>query len=380
MSPDAGPDVSRDGAKGPYRRGYRDLRPFAGSGGSPSVGGAADLSDNTNLWGPPPAAARAAAAAMSAARSYPHPHADPLVMAVAHHTGVTPDMVVAGCGSDDVLDSAIRALVEPGGRVAAPDPTFPMAAVFARTNGLTPIGVPLGQDWHIDVDGLLATGAPVIYVASPNNPTGVASTRQALERLIARAPGFVILDQAYVEFTGDDDATLAFLRASDRLLVIRTLSKAWGLAGLRVGYGLGASHLVAEVAKARGPYKVNVVAEQAAIAALRDDAEWVKARVDEVIENRSRLTDELRSFGLRPLPSDANFLLVPIPPAGGGADRLVAALRAQDIIVRQFTAVPGIGDAIRITIGPWPIMERLLSVVGQTLASLGTPPGIGAAP
>jgi histidinol-phosphate aminotransferase len=106
----------------------------------------------------------------------------------------------------------------------------------------------------------------------------------------------------------------------------------------------------------------------------------VKARVDEVIENRSRLTDELRSFGLRPLPSDANFLLVPIPPAGGGADRLVAALRAQDIIVRQFTAVPGIGDAIRITIGPWPIMERLLSVVGQTLASLGTPPGIGAAP
>jgi histidinol-phosphate aminotransferase len=247
-----------------------------------------------------------------------------------------------------------------------------MAAVFARTNGLTPLSVPLGRDWHIDVDGLIATGASVIYVASPNNPTGVATPRDALARLIARAPGFVILDQAYIEFTGaDDQETRDLLGSSDRLLVIRTLSKAWGLAGLRVGFGLGAPALVAEVAKARGPYKVNVVAEQAAIAALRDDAPWVKARVEEAVANRGRLAERLQSLGLRPLPSDANFLLVPVPPAGGGADRLVAALRERGIVVRQFAGLPGIGDAIRITVGPWPIMEQLLSVVEQTGQRIG---------
>jgi histidinol-phosphate aminotransferase len=334
----------------------------------------ADLSDNTNLWGPPPSTARTAAAAVSAVRGYPHPHAGALVEVLAEHVGVSPDMVVAGCGSDDVLDAAIRSLIEPGGMVAAPDPTFPMAAVFARTNGLTPLAVPLKPDWHIDVDGLIATRAPIIYVASPNNPTGVASTRQALERLVARAPGFVILDEAYVEYAGvDDGQTLDLLRASDRLLVIRTLSKAWGLAGLRVGFGLGTPGLVAEVAKARGPYKVNVVAERAAIDALRDDAGWVDARVRETIANRQRLTERLQSLGLHPLPSDANFLLVPIPGAAGGAgvgaDGVVSALRDQGIIVRLFVALPGIGDAIRITVGPWAIMEQLLVVMERALTS-----------
>ena len=364
-----GPSPGRDG--GPYRHGYRDMPPFTGSGGSTS---GADLSDNTNLWGPPPTAARAAAAAVSAARGYPHPHAGALVRVLADHVGVTPDMVVAGCGSDDVLDAAIRALVEPGGSVAASDPTFPMAAVFARTNGLTPLSVPLRSDWHIDVDGLIATGAPIIYVASPNNPTGVASTRQALERLISRAPGFVILDEAYVDFTGAGDGqTLDLLRASDRLLVIRTLSKAWGLAGLRIGFGLGTPKLVTEVAKARGPYKVNVVAEQAAIAAIRGDVEWVEARVRETVANRVRLIDRLQSLGLRPLPSDANFILLPIPSGAGavpsGADQLASALRDQGILVRQFTGLRGIGDAIRVTVGPWSIMEQLLSVVEKVQMS-----------
>jgi histidinol-phosphate aminotransferase len=367
VSADTGSDVARGRDASPYRRGYRDLSPFAGGGGSSS---GADLSDNTNLWGPPPAAARAAAAAASSTRGYPHPHAGPFAAAVAQRIGVTPDMVVAGCGSDDVLDAAIRALVEPGGTVASPDPTFPMAVVFARTNGLTPISVPLGPDWHIDVDGLLATRAQVIYVASPNNPTGVASTRHALERLITHAPGFVILDQAYIEFTGEGDGvTVDLLRASDKLLVIRTLSKAWGLAGLRVGFGVGAPSLVNEVTKARGPYKVNVVAEHAALAALRDDAEWVRARVEEVATNRERLAERLRSVGLRPLPSDANFLLVPVPAAAGGTERVVSALRGQGIIVRQFTGLAGIGDAIRITIGPWPIMEQLMSIVGKTITT-----------
>jgi histidinol-phosphate aminotransferase len=350
--------------EGQYRRDYRSVPRFSDGKGSAPV---TDLGDNTNLWGPPPAASRAIAAAVADARAYPHPHAAPLLAALAAHVGVSADMLVAGCGSDDVLDSAIRALIEPGGSVASSDPTFPMATVFARTNGLVPMQVPLKSDWQIDVEGLLATEAQLIYVASPNNPTGIATEQKDLERLIARAPGFVILDQAYVEFAGDDDGlTLDLLRANDRLLVIRTLSKAWGLAGLRVGFGIGAPDLVAEVEKARGPYKVNAVAAQAAIAAIRFDKDWVAARVRDAVQNRIRLDEAFRALGCRPLPSDANFLLIPMPAAT--AARIVAALSAQQISVRHFPALRGIGDALRITVGPWPIMERLLATIGNTLA------------
>jgi histidinol-phosphate aminotransferase len=284
---------------------------------------------------------------------------------LAEQLGVPAGMIVAGCGSDDVLDSAVRALIEPGGRVAAADPTFPMAAFFARTNGLKAVHVPLKANWHIDVDGLLATQADLIYVASPDNPTGIATKRSDLERLVAGAPGLVIIDQAYVDFVvGGDRLMQDLLEASDRLLVIRTLSKAWGLAGLRIGFGIGAPDMVAEVEKARGPYKVNAVATQTAVAAIREDREWVAHRVRDAITNRERFTKAMDDLGLPSLPSDANFVLVPMPVAT--ADRLVAALEAEDISVRRFAALRGIGDALRITIGPWPVMERVLSVVERS--------------
>ena len=205
-------------------------------------------------------------------------------------------------------------------------------------------------------------------MASPNNPTGVATPHDDLARLIVRAPGFVILDQAYVEFTGaDEQETRDFLRASDRLLIIRTLSKAWGLAGLRVGYGVGTPPLVAEVAKARGPYKVNVVAEQAAIAALVDDAGWVRARVEEAVANRRRLAERLQSLGLRRSRLTRISSLCPSPQLPAAPTDWLPHCGNRGILVRQFAGLPGIGDAIRITVGPWSIMEQLLSVVGQTV-------------
>lgn len=323
---------------------------------------ATDLSDNTNLWGVPPHAARALAGAGAAAVTrYPSLYAPELKRALADRAGVTADMIVTGCGSDDVLDSAIRAVAEPGDRVAVPDPSFGMIPIFARMNGLEPVLVPLRDGLALDADAMLATGARVIYLCSPNNPTGNLLDPRDVARVVRDAPGVVILDEAYADFAGGDLSEL--LRESDRLLLCRTMSKAYGLAGLRVGYAIGAPALVAAVEKSRGPYKVSALAERAALAALRDDEEWVRARVADAIDNRERLIVRLRARALAPLPSAANFVLVPVPDAGA----VSARMRALGVAVRPFTALPAIGDALRVSVGPWPMMQRFLEVLDRAL-------------
>src|SRR5918998_2757798 len=271
-----------------------------------------DLSDNTNLWGVPPAAARAIAEAArgAAVTRYPNLYAAELKRALGAYLGVAPEMVVTGCGSDDVLDSAVRAFGEPGDRVAVPDPSFAMIPIFARMNALEPVLVPLTGDYDADADAMLASGAKLIYLCSPNNPTGAALRPETVERVVREAPGVVIVDEAYQEFS-DRPSAVRLLAGSARLLVCRTMSKAFGIAGLRVGYAAGAPALVAEVEKSRGPYKVNALAERAALAALREDMDWVRGRAAEAVENRERLPGRPRAPGLAPVPARAE--LVPPP-------------------------------------------------------------------
>jgi histidinol-phosphate aminotransferase len=358
-------------AKLPVRDAYRDIQPYAGSGDTRA---AVDLSDNTNLWGAPPAAVRALIEGISLAPRYPTVYARERVSALARRLDVSPDMVVTGCGSDDVLDAAFRALARPGDRVAMGDPTFPMAATFARMNGLTPVAVPVKRDADLDVVGLVRARAALTYVASPNNPTGVVTPIGALAALAAESNGFVIIDAAYADFAGTYRAELTDLvRRSTNVFMVQTLSKAWGLAGLRVGYGVGDAALVREVEKARGPYKVNTLAERAAIAALESDAAWVDARVAEAVANRGRLVAELARLGLASLPSGGNFVFVPLASRTGGAPAFAAALRRADVGVRVYTGLTVIGDGVRITVGPWPLMERLLEAIRGALAHEAVP-------
>lgn len=326
---------------------------------------ATDISDNTNLWGVPPHAAQALRDADAATVSrYPSLYAAALKTALAEQAGVTADMVVTGCGSDDVLDSAIRAFTDPGERIAVPDPSFAMIPIFARMNGLEPVPVALQGGTALDADAMLATAARVIYLCSPNNPTGNCLDADEMAHVAREAPGVVIIDEAYVDFADGDARDL--LNSSDRLLICRTMSKAYGLAGLRVGYALGAPALVAEVEKSRGPYKVNALAERAALAALREDGAWVRKHVAEAVANRERLGDELRARALKPLPSAANFLLVPVPDAAGMASRL----RARGVAVRPFVDLPSIGDALRISVGPWVMMQRFLDAFDEALSEV----------
>lgn len=322
-----------------------------------------DLSDNTNLFGVPPSALAALrGSSESVITRYPALYAGDLKGAIAAYVGASPTDVVTGCGSDDVLDSAIRAFAEPGETLATPAPSFAMIPIFARMNGLRPVEVPLRPDHDIDADAMIATGARITYVCSPNNPTGTPASAGAVRRLIERARGLVIIDEAYAEFAGANWATEAPRHA--RLLVVRTMSKAFGLAGLRVGYAVGNREVVAEVEKSRGPYKVSSAAERAAVAALTDDGSWVRARIAEVIDIRARFTSELRALGLDPLPSVANFVLVPVRDAVS----IALTMRRGGVAVRPMPGLPCIGDALRISIGPWEMMDAALTRLREALS------------
>ena len=325
------------------RSAYRDVQLYANDRAPCAI----DLSDNTNLWGMPPAAAAAARAAAGVATRYPGVYARELKSAIADYLGVTPDMIVTGCGSDDVLDSAFRALAEPGDRVAHPVPTFPMAAAFARMNALVPAPVPM-TNWDVDAATMLATNARISYLCSPNNPNGRSLSRAAVEAIVFESRGYVIIDEAYAEFADRSDIDL--LARSDRLVITRTLSKAFGLAGLRVGYAVGAPTVIAEIEKSRGPYKVNRVAECAAIAALTEDRRWVAEHIALVRDNRRRFRREVVT-----LDTDANFVFVPATSAAEIARRL----REGGIAVRVFD------NGYRVTIGPWDLMRAGIDAISR---------------
>jgi len=236
-----------------------------------------------------------------------------------------------------------------------------MIPLFAAMNGLEATEVPLTNDFDIDAGLLTTAAASVTYICSPNNPTGNLVSSSALEQVVERTRGVVVVDEAYAEFASHPHATAAL--RNDRVLVVRTMSKAFGLAGLRVGYAVGTPELVAEVEKSRGPYKVNALAEEAATAALTAGLDWVREKVSEVIVNRDRFMAELLAQGLDALPSNSNFVLVRVTDAMS----VSARMRAIGVAVRPFVDLPRIGDALRISVGPWFMMSEALLALEESL-------------
>jgi histidinol-phosphate aminotransferase len=320
-----------------------------------------DLSDNTNLWGAPPSARLAVEDTdASSLTRYPAPYTRQLNTVLAGYLGVEPGMIVAGCGSDDILDSAIRAFADPGDTLAQLDPTFGMIRVFATVNGLTLAPIPLTT--ARTAEAVLETGARVIYLCSPNNPTGDVLDPATIESIVAGAAGIVIIDEAYAEFSGV--TSVGLLSKYDNLLITRTLSKAFGLAGLRIGYAAGSPEIVREVEKSRGPYKVSSIAERAAVAAVSNDRAWMREKADAVLVNREKFATRLKELGLDPKDSRANFILLPVADANAVGGRMAG----QGIAVRALTDLAGIGDALRISIGPWPMMEECLAALQSALS------------
>ena len=337
---------------------------------------AVDVSDNTNLWGMPPAARRALTEApLSASTRYPSLYGSPLREAVLRYLELhdAPALgVVTGCGSDDVIDSTMRAFGSPGDRVAFSAPSFSMIPTFARLNSLEPVSIPLTDTFDVDAERLVDLDAKITYLCTPNNPTGTVLSRGAVEYVVAHARGVVLLDEAYAEFA--PETFVHSVTRSERVIVTRTFSKAFGLAGLRVGYGVGSTEVVSMVERARGPYKVNALAERAVLAALGagDDAlGWVRAHATLAVRNREQMRAALRELGFIALPSAANFLFVPT----ARARLLASALRKRGVLVRALTGLPTAlaplaaadGAALRIGIGPWEMMQSVLDALAGSV-------------
>jgi len=331
-----------------------------------------ELGDNTSRWGAPPAAIRAMRDAADAMLcGYPEMYSRTLKDVLARYAGVDPDMIVTGNGSDDILDSTFRGVAEPGDRLAMLEPTFVMVPIFAQLHRLMVDRVPLDASYRLPVDPLLANAPRIIYLCAPNNPTGTVIPRATIEEVVSRAPGVVLVDEAYFEFAGETAASL--VREFPQLIVARTLSKAFGLAGLRVGYAIASPKMVRAIEAARGPYTVSAMSERAAAAAVELDGAWVRENVANSVAARDRLAIALRQRGLDVPPSATNFVFAPVANAGA----IAKAMRERGVSVRPFAKIPQFcaalveskGEALRITAGPDDEIDAALTAFDEARAA-----------
>ncbi|WP_028923568.1 histidinol-phosphate transaminase [Pseudonocardia acaciae] len=308
------------------------------------------LSSNETVFDPLPGVAEAMAAAVTSPNRYPDFHATALREAVAQTYGVEPEQVVTGCGSVALCRNVVEATAEPGGEVIVPTPSFDVYGSAARIAGATPVRVPL-REHALDLDAMAAAvtdDTQAIFVCTPNNPTSTAVARAELERFLDRVPATVpvVLDEAYHHFVTDPSGVdgMRLLARRPNLVVLRTFSKAYGLAGLRVGFGVAAPELAAALRKVTLPFSVSSVGGAAAVASLQPAAATaMAARVARVVAERERVSKELAGLGYEVPASQANFVWLPI---GERSADFGAESERRGVIVRSFA-----GAGVRVTIG-----------------------------
>ena len=317
-------------------------------------------------------AARADAAVPSL---YPDPDSTALRGAIGDLHGIDPARIVMGTGSDELLNLAAQGYAGPGDEVVYVRYGFSVYDIAARRCGATPVVAP-DLDYGTDIDALLALVTErtrVVFIANPNNPTGSYLPKGEIARLHAALPGNVllVLDQAYGEYVApeDDDGAMALAAAHDNVLVTRTFSKIYGLAGERIGWGTGAPGIIATLNRIRGPFNVSNTAQAMAVAALGDQAFVERSRVHNRDE-RARFVSAILAMGnhgLRPLPTEANFVLVLFEGALS-AEAAYEGLAEHGYIVRWLPG-QGLPQALRITIGKSEDMDRIAAALRQMAES-----------
>jgi histidinol-phosphate aminotransferase len=313
---------------------------------------------NTNLLGINPVLHKVfAEAAGLPIHQYPSAFSDDLLAELANHHSLPVDQLITGNGSDELFDFITKSFLDPGDVVAVPAPTFVMHPFYGRVNLGQVIEVPLLDGFRLDVRGLLREKAKLTIVASPNNPTGNVFAREDLLRLICESRGLVVVDEAYAEYSEQNFLKEAGLHPN--LIVTRTFSKAHGLAALRVGYAAANEPLMERLRRVKPAFTVNLIAERAAIASLRDPS-FLRLSVETIRSERVRLAGELRRLGHTPFPTDANFMVVDM---NGDSRAVVARLKTKGILVRDLTDFHGLSRCIRVTIGAREQNDRFLEAL-----------------
>ena len=319
------------------------------------------LNTNENPWPPSPAVEKAwREFDWKRLNRYPDPCADKLRDAFASVNGVKRENVIVGNGSDDLLTMIFRAFTSPELPVAIPEPTYSLYPVLAAMQGAKVIKIALDEDKDFDLPGdflAQAEGANLLIFPRPNAPTGNAFAKEDVRRLCREFNGIVVIDEAYGDFSADN--CMEFALQFPNVLVMRTMSKSYGLAGLRLGYAVGAKELIDGLMKLKDSYNVDMISQVIAEAAFLD-REYFNARCAAIKEQRSALASQLAALNFRIIPSEANFLFVS-PPDGDG-ERCFKLLREAAVVVRYFPKAAG-GKYVRITIGTPEECARLMEIL-----------------
>jgi histidinol-phosphate aminotransferase len=327
------------------------------------------LASNEGPFGPFPAARAALEEAAGELNRYPDGGSYRLHRALAELHGVEPDEIAVGAGADGCIDMLSQAILDPGDEVVCGWPSFPSYVIYASKQGAAVNTVPL-RDLRYDLESLLAAVTPrtkLVYVCHPNNPTGTMNTVDELDAFFERVPDHVltVVDQAYFEYIDRPDypdAVARYLKAGKRIAVLRTFSKIYGLAGLRIGYAVAPAEVCASLAKVRRPFDITTPAQVAALASIGEEAELARRRaVNE--EGLARLDAILREHGFDPAPSVGNFVFA---DTGSDANVLFERLLREGVIVRPLAGF-GSATAIRVSVGTPEELDVFAAALGRVL-------------
>lgn len=330
-------------------------------GFQPKVESYIKLNTNENPYPPSPKVIEAIRGELGRLARYPDPLADAMRAEAAKLFNVKIENVIAGNGSDDLLNVAVRVFADPGQTVSFPSPTYSLYEVLTEMQGAVNRPMEYPEDWSLPEE-LFGNDSPLTFVANPNAPSGTAMPVGEIERLAKSLKGVLVVDEAYADFARENCAGLA--RKLDNVIVMRTLSKSYSLAGLRLGYAVASAELIEGMMKVKDSYNLDRVAIAAGAAALADQAH-MKANAERIKATRERLTRELGAMGFTTLPSEANFVLTR-PPKPMTGKKYFEKLWEKLILVRWFDR-SRVSDSARISVGSDSEMDKLLEATREIL-------------
>ncbi|GIW93116.1 MAG: histidinol-phosphate aminotransferase [Pirellulaceae bacterium] len=335
-------------------------------GEQPQAGKFIKLNTNENPYPPSPAVARAVQQVLEQGLArYPDPLATAFRLQAADLFGLDPDWILCGNGSDDILTIVTRALVGPGDVLRFPYPSYVLYQTLAELQGAEPEEVDFDENFDLPLRfAANRDGLRLAVVANPNSPTGTVVSRERLLELAERLPCPLLIDEAYVDFA--DQNCLELVQQNERILVSRSLSKSYALAGLRFGFLVAQPHLIAQFRKVKDSYNCDALSIAGATAALADQ-NWLAENRRKIVATRTRLTSELRRLGFHVLDSQANFVWAEHPSVP--ARRIYEKLREQHVLVRYMN-YPRWRDGLRISVGTDPQIDVLLGLLESIVGSL----------
>ncbi len=309
-------------------------------------GGYKKLNTNENPYPPSPRVIEAIQGVQGAdLRLYSDPVATPLRATAARIFGCDEAQVIAGNGSDDILTMIFRTFLDAGDVVATAAPSYSLYSALSAMQAAQFVEVPMGPDYTLPPN-LHTCGAKLLLIVNPNSPTGVLFSQHELRALLDKSQSIVVLDEAYAEFAGE--SAIDLLADYPHLIVTRTFSKSYALAGLRLGLGVAHPEVIQQLMKVKDSYNLDRLAIVAGCAALEDQA-WLEETTAKIIRTRTRMLAELEAMGLHVPPSRSNFVFPRIPD--GRAKEVFEALEKRRILVRYFGSLPTIADSLRVTVG-----------------------------